>query len=148
MTVVCLHVRKILRAQPKMVQADAIHQKFQMQFKLHDHKSLSNRDLHLVKYHLIIVIKFKKQKAVSIYRSAFSIIEKICERLRSKVDQFVENDSEKIHEILLKYQQNIDRTKTIGQLKQFLHYTPRIFKLGARINVQRTPISQRNTGIK
>ncbi len=104
-------------------------------------------NLRLVKYHLIIVIKFKKQNNFSAYTSAFSIIKKICEWLRSKVDQFVENNRDKIHEILLKYQKNIDRIKTIGQLEQLLYYTPKRFKLGARINVQLTSISQRKHGI-
>ncbi len=98
-------------------------------------------NLCLKKYHLIIVINFKKQKNLSVYRSAFSIIEKIWEGLQSEVDQFVENDYDKIHEILLKYQKNIDSIKTVDQLEQFLHYTPKRFKLGARINVQPTSIS-------
>ncbi len=79
--------------------------------------------------------------------SAFSIIEKICERLQSKIDQFVENDRDKIHEILLEYRKNIDRIKTNDQLEQFLHYTPKRFKLGARLNVQPTSISRRKPGI-
>ncbi len=98
--------------------------------------------LHLVKYHLIIVIKFKKQKIFQSINLSFNIIEKICEGLRSKVDQFVENDYDKIHEILPKYQKYIDRIKTIGQLEQFFHYTPKRFKLGARINVQPISISR------
>ncbi len=57
---------------------------------------------YLVKYHLIIVIKFKKKKNLSVYRFAFCIIEKMCEGLQNKVNQFVENDHDKIHEILLK----------------------------------------------
>ncbi len=89
-----------------------------------------------MKYRLIIVSK-----------KIFQSIDKICEGLQSKVNQFVENDHDKIHEILLKYRKNIDRIKTVGQLEQFLYFTPKRFKLGARISVQPTSISRRKPGI-
>ncbi len=38
----CLHVRKILRAQPKVVEADLIRQKFQMWFKLPNRNRVAN----------------------------------------------------------------------------------------------------------